>query len=103
MKRVGLAIVVALVAGCAAGGGWSKPGVSPDAAEADLAACASQARSATQRDAAIDADILASRGQDWQRTGTLGMKQDDMAMSNRGRAQEIIGRCMASKGYAPTR
>jgi len=92
-------IAALLLAGCGSGGNWTKPGVSPDTAEADLSSCQRQARDATARDAAIDADILASRGQDWQRTGTLAMRRDDMADSNRGRARLIIARCMAAKGY----
>lgn len=99
---MGCAAMVLLIAGCSGGSrGWTKPGISPDEAAAEYSDCESQARSATQRDAAIDADILASRGTDWQRTGTLGLKRDDMANSNRGQAQRIIGRCMAAKGYAP--
>jgi hypothetical protein len=99
VMRAGLAAMMLLLAGCGGSGGWTKPGVSPDAAEADFSTCERQARSATARDAAIDADILASRGQDWQRTGTLAMKRDDMADSNRGRAQQVVARCMAAKGY----
>jgi hypothetical protein len=98
-----MAVLVLLLAGCGGSGGWTKPGVSPDTAEADFSDCESQARSATQRDAAIDADIMASRGQDWQRAGTLEIKREDMANSNRERARQIVARCMAGKGYAPAR
>ena len=94
MMRAGFITAMLLLAGCESGVNWSKPGVSPDTAETDLSTCQRQAR-----DAAIDADILASRGQDWQRTGTLAMRRDDMADSNRGRARLIIARCMAAKGY----
>ncbi len=99
MMRAGFITAMLLLAGCESGVNWSKPGVSPDTAETDLSTCQRQARDATARDAAIDADILASRGQDWQRTGTLAMRRDDMADSNRGRARLIIARCMAAKGY----
>ncbi len=103
MKRLCIAIVGFVLAGCAGGGAdrWSKPGVAPDTAEAELSDCEGQARSATQRDAGIDADILASRGQDWQRTGALAIKRDDMANSSRARSRQIIARCMAAKGYRP--
>jgi hypothetical protein len=104
MKRVGVVMAMLVLAGCGGGaGGWSKAGISPETAEADFADCQSQARAATRRDDAIDADIMASRGQDWQRAGTLSIKRDDMAMSTRGWAEQIIGRCMAAKGYAPAR
>jgi hypothetical protein len=102
MKRVAIAIVTLVLAGCAGGGEkWTKPGVTADTAEAELSDCESEARSATQRDAGIDADILASRGQDWQNTGTLALKSDEMANSSRARRRQIIARCMAARGYRP--
>jgi len=54
-----------------------------------------------QRDTAIDADILASRSYDWQRSNTLSTRQESMRASNRGRSEEIVGRCMSGKGYVP--
>jgi hypothetical protein len=102
MKRACVVIVSLALAGCASGGDkWTKPGVAPETVEDELSDCESQARSATQRDAGIDADILASRGQDWQRAGTLALKRDDMANSSRARSRQIIARCMAAKGYRP--
>jgi hypothetical protein len=103
MKRVCVAILSLMLAGCAgsASDKWSKPGVKAETADNDLSDCEDQARSATRRDAGIDADITATLGQDWQRGGILGMKRDDMANSNRAQAQQIIGRCMAAKGYRP--
>jgi hypothetical protein len=78
---------------------WTKAGVDEDRISADLEGCRSEARAATRRDAQIDADILASRGNDWQRAGTLGMQQDQMSANRRGNANSIIARCMAEKGY----
>ena len=102
MKCVGIAIVGFILSGCAGGSDkWTKPGAAPDAAETELSDCESEARSATQRDAGIDADILASRGQDWQNTGTLALKSDEMANSSRARRRQIIARCMAARGYRP--
>jgi hypothetical protein len=102
MMRAGVAMMMLVLAACGSGrSSWTKPGGSPAAAEADLSGCEGQARDATQRDAGIDADILASRGQDWQHTGTLAIKRDDMTASNRDYARQIIGRCMAAKGYTP--
>jgi hypothetical protein len=102
MKCVRIAVMGLALAGCANGGDrWAKPGVSPDTAETEFSDCESEARSATQRDAGIDADILASRGQDWQHSGTLAVKRDDMTDSNRTRTRQIIARCMTAKGYQP--
>src|SRR5437879_6354078 len=104
MKRVGVVVTMLVLAGCGGGADrWSKAGISPQTAEADFAECRSEARAATRRDDAIDADIMASRGQDWQRAGTLSIKRDDMAMSTRGWAEQIIDRCMSAKDYAPAR
>jgi hypothetical protein len=89
-----------LLAACAdEGGRWAKAGGNPSATNSDYEDCRSEARAVTQRDAAIDADILASRGADWQRAGTLGVQQDDMAAHTKVRARDVINRCMASKGY----
>lgn len=103
MKRVYIAVVCLALAGCASSASekWSKPGVKPDTADSDLSDCQAQARSATRRDAGIDADITASLGSDWQRGGILGMKRDDMANSNRAFGEQIIARCMGAKGYRP--
>jgi hypothetical protein len=91
-----------LLAGCAdAGGRWTKAGANQEAASSDYEDCRSEARAATERDAAIDADIMASRGADWQRAGTLGVQQDAMAAHTKTHARDIINRCMASKGYKP--
>ena len=103
MKRVCIPVVCLVLAGCAgsATDKWTKPGIKAETAESDLSDCQDQARSATQRDAGIDADITATLGQDWQRGGVLGMKRDDMASSNRALGQRIVARCMAAKGYSP--
>jgi hypothetical protein len=105
MKGVCIAAVCLVLSACAgsASDKWSKPGVKPETADNDLSDCQDQARSATRRDAGIDADITASLGADWQRGGILGMKRDDMANSNRALGEQIVARCMAAKGYRPIR
>ena len=103
MGRLAAAMLLALAA-CAGGeANWAKPGADADKTSADYEDCRTQARAATQRDAAIDADILATRGQDWQNGGTLTMHQDAMAHSTGKRAQNIIAACMSAKGYQPAR
>jgi hypothetical protein len=89
------------LAACAGGGGWQKEGATSAQRSQDLAECQSEARSVLQRDTAIDADILASRSYDWQRSNTLATRQESMRASNRGRSEEIVGRCMSGKGYVP--
>ena len=97
-----LALLAALLAGCADGArNWDKPGVASDRKSADLTECRAQARAATQRDTAIDTDIMNSRSTDWQKSGSLTVTRDAMKSSNVARFGDIVGRCMAAKGYSP--
>jgi hypothetical protein len=102
MRAYAVAALAALsLAACATDGGWQKQGASAEQRAQDYSECQAEARSVLQRDTAIDADILASRGYDWQKSNTLTTRQDSMRASNRGRSDEIIGRCMTGKGYVP--
>jgi hypothetical protein len=96
-----LACIVLVLAGCG-GVAWVKPGASPETAKAELADCESEARAATRHDRAIDSDILASRGNDWQRAGTLGTNQAQMGQSLQARSDQITARCMSAKGFRPS-
>ena len=94
-------LAVLSLAACGGGGGWQKQSASPEQSAEDLAECKAEARSVLQRDTAIDADILASRSYDWQKSNTLATRQESMRATNRVRSDEIIGRCMTGKGYVP--
>jgi hypothetical protein len=94
----GLALLLAL-AGCVGAGGWNKPGVRPEKAAQDYADCRHTAELAQIRDSNIDADILATRGQDWERLGVLSTKRNDFADSNSARSGDLVQRCMLAKGY----
>jgi hypothetical protein len=101
MKPIATAALalVLLTVGCAGSGNWTRPDTSKETAAADYSACQSLAREATQRDDAINADILASRGADWQRAGMLDAQRDSMATEKRKHASTVIGNCMTAKGY----
>jgi len=101
MKRFLLPLFLAGLSACSGAPQWTRTGVSPETARADLRDCQAEARSLTRQDEDIDADIMATRSQDWQRTGTLGAKRETFAMQNRGRSDDIIDICMRGKGYAP--
>jgi hypothetical protein len=102
MGRIAIVALLVALGACTFGGTrWTKAGVSQDTVDGDYDSCTSEARQATRRDAGIDADILATRGRDWQRTGTLRLKQDSMAENRRVRAEDVIDRCMREKGYEP--
>ena len=101
MRRIGgLALALAL-AGCG-GGSWTKAGVSPEAAAQDFSECRHVAELANRRDSDIDQDILASRGQDWERFSVIQLKRDEFADSNFQRTGDIVERCMIAKGYRPS-
>lgn len=102
IARAALALLLGLaLAACHGPAPWTKPGVSPETTRADFLDCEREADDVVARDENIDNDILVTRGHDWQRANTLGAKKDTFALQNRGRAQDIIDRCMASKGYSP--
>ena len=99
------AVCVLLTAGCAAFGfgaaQWQRDGEPPEQVRADLAECRSEARVVVDRDVAIDQDILSTRSTDWQNSNTLSIRRDVMQAQNRGRADDIISRCMRAKDYSP--
>jgi hypothetical protein len=95
-----LALAVALTA-CSSAPQWVRPGTSSDAASDDLDDCRAVASAATRNDAAIDQDILATRGADWERNNTLQAKKNTFAIQGEGHARDIVASCMSAKGYAP--
>ena len=97
-----LALAAALAA-CSSKPQWVRPGADPDTVSDDLDDCRALAKEATRQDTAIDQDILASRGADWQRSNILQAKKSTFAVQNEGHARDIIASCMSAKGYAPAR
>jgi hypothetical protein len=93
------AAALALALGGCLGPGWTKPGVGPDEAASDYSQCSALAQGAVGRDSTIDADILASRGLDWQNTGTLGIHRATMASETASRSADVLRSCMLAKGY----
>jgi hypothetical protein len=87
--------------GCAQTATWSRDGVSPEVAAQDLADCRNDAQEANRRQANIDADIMASRGRDWQKTGVLDAQQQTRTADQVDRAANLVTSCMIGKGYAP--
>ena len=101
MKWTILAVLALCLAGCAGQASWVKDGVAPQTAAADLADCNGQARDSTQRDASIDADILASRRLDWQNAGTLSAHEDMFSARTSQQSNDVVKTCMIAKGYVP--
>jgi hypothetical protein len=100
LPLLGLALALAA---CSGKPEWVRPGTNSDAASDDLDECRALARAATRQDAAIDQDILATRGTDWQHSNTLQAKKTTFAMQDEGHARDLIASCMNAKGYTPAR
>ncbi len=94
---VGLAL---LLAGCAAAGNWTKPGVNAAATAKEYRDCRTLAGSAVKTDSDIDQDILATRSTDWQRSGVVRVETQNQLDQTRDRATAIVGSCMRAKGFA---
>ena len=99
MGRVAFAAVLLLLAGCAGGGGWTKPGA--DDAETGKAyqECAALTDTATKTDIDIDQDISASRGSDLQHSSILREQTRQTLDDNHDRADAILTSCMQAKGF----
>ena len=101
--RLGAALILSLLAGCAGAGDWAKAGGDEAAAAREYADCRALAGGAVQTDADIDQDILATRQSDWQRAGVVRQQTRIMHEQTRDRAEAIIESCMKAKGYSQTR
>jgi len=102
MKQAILVALAVVVAVCAGGGDWARPGTSPQQTAAELSDCQSQARAATQRDTNIMNDIMATRGNDWRQTGVMSTQMSMFSAENHNRTSDIVNRCMIGKGFAPS-
>ena len=98
IRGTALAIALALAA-CAGPPQWTKAGVGADTIATDYADCRSQAHQETRRDNNIQSDILASRGHDWEQSGTLAAHNDVFASEDQHRFGDVLGDCMRLRGY----
>ena len=101
MKRSIFLAALVFLAGCSSSPTWVKNGATPPQTSQALSDCESQAREATRRDTNIMNDIMATRGNDWQRTGVMETQVQIFTASNQPRFDDIVNRCMAAKGYVP--
>lgn len=63
--------------------------------------CRARAGAAFQNERHIDEDILATRGNDWQRAGTLHGERSDMFAEAVGRADAVLAGCLRAQGTGP--
>jgi len=85
---------------CSGTGNWARAGADDEQIKRDYAACQRQASAEMSTAYNIDHDILSTRRQDWQRSGTLGQRMETLRAQERPRAAEIAAQCMQSKGYS---
>jgi len=102
MKHCWLGLTL-LLAGCAAAGDWTKPGVDAAATAGEYRDCRDMAASAVKTDADIDQDILATRSSDSQRAGGVRVETQAMQDHTRDRASAIVASCMRAKGFVAAR
>lgn len=78
----------------------AQPDAGPIEAARAYGYCRARADAAFQSERHIDQDILATRGNDWQRAGTLSGERAEMFAEAAGRAEAIIALCMRAHGFA---
>ncbi len=88
-------------AGCTSAANWVKPGTDQDRVAADLSDCQELTREETQRNYAIDNDIMASRGKDWRNIGLYQFQSDQISGDDADKSERILSSCMEGKGYSP--
>ena len=59
--------------------------------------CRARADAAFQHERQIDQDILATRGIDWQRAGTLRRQRSEMFAEAAGRADAVFALCLRAR------
>ena len=101
MKRSVALVSLIVLSGCVGHPDWSKDGAAPEVVTKELADCQSLAREATARDTNIMTDIMATRGNDWQRTGVMDTHVQAFHLEDHTRSGDIVNRCMISKGFVP--
>ena len=101
-RAIACLLACAVLGGCFATGSseWGKAGVDSQVAARDLGVCQRESRLVTREEGKIDQDIVASRGSDWQTTGSYASNVAQMRDSGAARQREMIARCMKTKGYS---
>jgi hypothetical protein len=89
-----------LLAACSGGGDWVKPGADETTAAHEYQECRDLAGTAVRTQADIDQDIAATRSADRQRGSVVRLQAQTSGEQTRDRADAIIAKCMAAKGFA---
>ena len=95
-----LGCLLFVLCGPAPSGHWVKPSAGAAQAARVYGYCRARAEAAFRSERDVDQDILATRGSDWQRAGTLSSERSQMGAEAAGRADAIIAGCMRAHGFA---
>jgi hypothetical protein len=95
-----LPLLLLLLAACSTSALWHKPGADAAATAHDNSLCRAQANQALARAHAIDADIAATRGLDWERSSTVAVNREELEAHASADASQVFASCMQAKGYA---
>ena len=104
MRNVIALSLATLLAGCSwfsTTTSWTKPGTTPEQAEADLDACKQIAWAQEDTDAKIDQDTSASMNDDAQGAVDTELSQNMSNQRSGKRFGSIVDDCMRQLGYSP--
>ena len=99
--KIAIGLICLTLSACfqGTGGEWFKQGVESNVTARDLIQCQRDARLVAGEEGKIDQDIIASRGADWQASGSYAANTSQLGQSSEKRRNEMVGRCMHNKGY----
>jgi len=109
VRAAGAILAAGILTGCLTltGGGddaprgeWAKAGADGARTARDLSACQADARRAGGSESRINQDIAATRGDDWQRSGSYAANVSQMNERGAVRERQYVAACMRAKGYA---
>ena len=104
MRLVILMATMLLLAGCSwfsTTNSWTKPGTTPEQAEADLDTCKQIAWAQEDTDAKIDQDTSATMDDSGQGAVDTELSQNMSSQRSGKRFGDIVDDCMRQMGYAP--
>lgn len=99
MTRICAAILTLALGACSSAETWVKAGADPRTTDLAYRECRALAAQAVGADIAVDKDILATRGNDWQHAHVLPIETGEMRQNTRLRGDTVIASCMEAKGF----
>lgn len=92
-------LLLGLTACASPGSEWVRSGADEATMAAERAECSRYAAASVAQDRAIDSDIAASRGGDWQRSGRSRSREQMLSRGTEQRRMAALQRCLVERGY----